>query len=52
LIDPSIVRCADHRRSAGPLYGAGPLAQYQSATPKTGLITVTRQIKHLNYSSN
>jgi len=37
LIERSIVCRGDHRRSAGPFLGAGPLAQCHSATPPTGL---------------
>jgi len=33
LINPSIVGCGDHCRSVGSLWGTGPLAQCQGATP-------------------
>jgi len=33
LIVRFVVRYGDHRRSAGPLWGAGHLAQCQGATP-------------------
>jgi len=36
LIDRSIVRCGDHRRSAGPFWGAGPLARAKVPLPPKG----------------